>query len=167
MATVEALNETIATRNVIPMRKPRTWWLAAAAAVAIAVVSLVVVREQRSPMARLIELAPRSARPVEARLSGGFPWASYRGPLRAEEADAAPPRMRLIGTAGDLVAKADRDRSADAQKTAGVALLVIDQPAAAIGRLRAATQASPRDAAAWSDLAAAQDSAALRLSRPS
>lgn len=167
MATVEALNETIATRNVIPMRKPHTWWLAAAAAVAIGVISLVVVREQRSPMARLIELAPRSARPVEARLSGGFPWASYRGPLRAEEADADPQRMRLIGTAGDLVAKADRDRSADAQKTAGVALLVIDKPAAAIDRLRAATQASPRDAGAWSDLAAAQYSAAMRLSRPS
>jgi hypothetical protein len=69
-------------------------------------------------MARLIELTPRSARPVEARLSGGF-LGAYRGPMRAEDADADPQRMRLIGTAGEIVAAADRDPSADAQQAAG------------------------------------------------
>ena len=167
MATLEALNETIATRNVVVMKPRRAWWLAAAAAVAIGIAALFVGREQRSPMTRLIELAPASARPVEARLSGGFPWASYRGPMRADEADTDPQRMRLIGTAGDIVAEADRNKSAEAQQAAGVALLVIDQPLPAIERLRAAVQASPNDAAAWSDLAAAQYSAALRMNRPS
>jgi len=173
MATLEALNETIATRpaeparNVVTMKPRRTWWLAAAAAVAIGITALYVVREQRSPMTRLIELAPVSARPVEARLSGGFPWASYRGPMRADNGETDPRRMQLIGTAGDIVAAADRDKSAEAQKAAGVALLVIDQPLPAIERLRAAVQTSPNDAAAWSDLAAAQYSAALRMNRPS
>jgi CHAT domain-containing protein len=167
MATLEALNETIATRNVVGMKPRRAWWLAAAAAVAIGVVALFVVREQRSPMTRLIALVPATARPVEARLSGGFPWASYRGPMRADDAETDPQKMRLIGTAGDIVAAADRDKSAEAQKVAGVALLVIDQPLPAIERLRAAVQASPNDAAAWSDLAAAQYSAALRMNRPS
>jgi len=167
MATLEALNETIATRNVVVMKPRRTWWLAAAAAVAIGIAALFVVREQRSPMTRLIALTPANARPVEARLSGGFPWASYRGPMRADDAATDPQKMRLIGTAGDIVAAADRDKSAEAQKAAGVALLVIDQPLPAIERLRAAVQASPNDAAAWSDLAAAQYSAALRMNRPS
>jgi len=167
MATLEALNETIATRNVVVMKPRRTWWLAAAAAVAIGIAALFVVREQRSPMTRLIALTPANARPVEARLSGGFPWASYRGPMRADDAATDPQKMRLIGTAGDIVAAADRDKSAEAQKAAGVALLVIDQPLPAIERLRAAVQSSPNDAAAWSDLAAAQYSAALRMNRPS
>jgi len=167
MATLEALNETIATRNVVVMKPRRAWWLAAAATVAIGIAALFVGREQRSPMTRLIELASVSARPVEARLSGGFPWASYRGPMRADNGETDPQRMHLIGTAGDIVAAADRDKSAEAQQAAGVALLVIDQPLPAIERLRAAVQASPNDAAAWSDLAAAQYSAALRMNRPS
>jgi len=151
MATLEALNETIATRNVVVMKPRRAWWLAAAATVAIGIAALFVGREQRSPMTRLIELASVSARPVEARLSGGFPWASYRGPMRADNGETDPQRMHLIGTAGDIVAAADRDKSAEAQQAAGVALLVIDQPLPAIERLRAAVQASPNDAAAWSD----------------
>ncbi|HJW92233.1 MAG TPA: CHAT domain-containing protein [Thermoanaerobaculia bacterium] len=167
MATVEALNETIATRNVVPMRSRRMWWLAAAAGVAIAVVALFVVRQQRSPMSQLIALAPTIARPVEARLSVDFPWASYRGPMRADERGTDPRRMKLIGAAGDIVTAADRDKSAEAQKAAGIALLVIDEPLPAIERLRAAVQVSPNDASAWSDLAAAQYSTALRTSRPS
>ena len=164
VAALEAVNETMATRNVVGFRR-RNWWLAAAAAAVVAgVLSLTVLRE-REPMDRLIELVPRSARPVEARLSGAFPWAAYRGPMRAEDAQADPDRMKLIGTAGELVAAADREPSADAQQAAGVALLVIDQPMAAIARLRAAADASPNDARAWSDLTAAQYSAALRLNR--
>ena len=174
MAALAAVNETIATRNVVPFARRHTWWLAAAAVLVIGVMSFVVLRDrsvlpfrERSSMARLIELAPRSARPAEARLSGGFPWAAYRGPMRADDENADPQRMRLIGTAGDIVAAADRDRSANAQQTAGVALVLIDKPIAAIDRLRIAVQKSPGDAAAWSDLAAAQYSAALDLSRPS
>jgi tetratricopeptide (TPR) repeat protein len=165
MTTVEALNETIATRpREVRTSRPYFWWLAAAAAVVIAFIG---VRYQRSPMSRLIALVPQSGRPVEPRLSADFPWAAYHGPLRAEEADTDPQKMRLIGTAGDIVANADRDRSATAQENAGIALLLIDKPQAAIDRLQAATKSSPNDVGAWSDLAAAQYSAAMRLSRPS
>lgn len=169
IAVLEAANETIATRNVVPAR-PRTWWLAVAAAAVAGVIALGVYRvafHDRSPMSRLIALTPRSARPAEARLSGGFPWAEYRGPMRAEDADADPRRMELIGTAGSIVAKADRERSAGAQQAAGEALVVIDNPSQAVSRLRASVEAAPSTASAWSDLAAAQYQLALRSSQPS
>jgi tetratricopeptide (TPR) repeat protein len=170
MAALEIANETIATRTANAQQAPaRTWWLAAAAAIVIAVISLAVLRPWReaSSTDRLIELAPRSARGVEARLSGGFPWAAYRGPMRAEDAESDPQRMRLVGAAGDIVAGADRNRSADAQQAAGVALVLVDQPMQAIARLEEAVKTAPKDAAAWSDLAAAQYAAALHLNRPS
>lgn len=166
MTTLEALNETIATRpKGARASRPYFWWLAAAAAVVIAFIG--IRYQQRSPISRLIALAPQSERPVEPRLSADFPWAAYHGPMRAEEADTDPQKMRLIGTAGDIVANADRDRSAKAQQAAGIALLVIDKPQAAMDRLQLATKTSPNDVAAWSDLAAAQYSAAMRLSKPS
>ncbi|MFL6247493.1 MAG: CHAT domain-containing protein [Thermoanaerobaculia bacterium] len=173
MTTLEALNETIATRDEHSSSGTRWWWLAAAAVV-IGVLSLTVLRDrvfppsgQRSQMARLIALVPSSGRPSEARLSGGFAWSAYRGPVRAIDGASDPRRLQLIGVAGDIVVAADRDRSPDAQQAAGIALVVIDEPLQAIERLRAAVKASPEDAAAWSDLAAAQHAAALRLGRPS
>ncbi|HVR38357.1 MAG TPA: CHAT domain-containing protein [Thermoanaerobaculia bacterium] len=166
MATLEAANETLATVRT-PFRA--RWWMAAAAALIAGVVSLFVINQlrARSPMDRLVRLMPAGIRLSEARLSGGFAWAAYRGPMRAENADDDPQHMQLIGAAGEIVANADRDHSADAQQAAGVALVVTDRPLQAVARLRTAVQASPNDAAAWSDLAAAQYAAALRLSRPS
>ncbi len=169
IATLEAANETIATRKGAPARS-RTWWLAVAAAVVAGVVALGVYRvafRDRSPMTRLIALTPLSARPSEARLSGGFPWREYRGPMRAEDTDADPRRMELIGTAGTIVANADRERSARAQQAAGEALVVIGNPSQAIARLRASVETTPSTASAWSDLAAAQYQTALRSSQPS
>lgn len=170
LAAVEIANETVATRNVVPFKRRRPWLLAVAAAVIAAVVGVAAFRDRiagGSPVDALIEHAPRSARAIEARPSGGFPWAAYRGPMRADEADADPQRMKLIGAAGELVAAADADSSSDAQQAAGIALMMTDRPTHAIDRLRRAVEASPRDANAWSDLAAAQYSAALGLSRPS
>ena len=166
MATLEAANEVLATARA-PFR-PR-WWMAAAAALIAGVVSLLVINplRSRSPMDRLVRLMPTEMRLSEARLSGGFAWAAYRGPMRALEADDDPQRMQLIGAAGEIVAAADRDRSADAQQAAGVALVVTDRPLQAVARLQAAVRAAPDDAAVWSDLAAAQYAAALRLARPS
>src|SRR5258705_148246 len=93
-----------------------------------------------------------------------------RGPVasrRTGHADRAHRRMRRLHRfAGDLE-RAVRDGSGDAQRAAGVALLVIDEPAQAIERLRAAVQVSPNDAAAWSDLAAAQYADALLSARHS
>ncbi|HEX6098194.1 MAG TPA: tetratricopeptide repeat protein [Thermoanaerobaculia bacterium] len=171
VATLAAVNETIATREAAPAeRKSRPWWLAAVAA-AVAIVAIAigvrVSRDEPAATARLIELMPASARLVEARPTGGFPWKSYRGPMRADDTDADPQRMRLIGTAGEIVAAADRDRSAAAQQAAGVALVMVDKPLQAVDRLQAAAKAAPDDAGVWNDLAVAQYSAALRLTRPS
>src|SRR5947209_4766766 len=65
----------------------RSWRLAlvAAAVAAVAVASLFVLRPWRSPIDRLVAAAPRSVRVVEPRLTGGFGWAAYRGPMRAAE----------------------------------------------------------------------------------
>src|SRR5689334_4584799 len=62
--------------------------VAVAAIVAAIAVALPFVRNAFRPqetkdIARLVALAPRSARTVEPRLAGGFAWAPYRGPLRA------------------------------------------------------------------------------------
>jgi tetratricopeptide (TPR) repeat protein len=165
-AALEVANETLSMKEA---RIPQRWWLAAAAALIVALVGLGVWREraQTTPMDRLVRLVPQTARPSEARLSGGFAWAAYQGPMRADEADADPQRMQLIGAAGEIVAEADRDRSSDAQQAAGVALVVTDRPLQAVARLQSAVQASSNDAEAWSDLAAAQYATANRLARPS
>jgi CHAT domain-containing protein len=145
--------------------------LAAAAMLAIVLLAMPLIRQRPRPdangIARLVELAPRSARTVEARLSGGFVWAPYRGRMRASDEAIDPRQLRLHGAAGEVVEHADAQPSGEAQRAAGVALLLIDDPQGAIARLRDATLRAPRDAQAWSDLAAAQYGAALRLDRPS
>jgi tetratricopeptide (TPR) repeat protein len=150
----------------------RVWWWAAAAAVMLAILlpTLRVIRDHRATddVARLVELAPRGARGVEARLSGGFAWAAWQGPMRASGEEPETSRLKLNGVAGELVERASHDpRSADAQHAAGVALVMIDEPLQAIERLRLAATGTPHDARAWSDLAAARYAAAERLGRPS
>jgi tetratricopeptide (TPR) repeat protein len=121
---------------------------------------------------RLVRLAPQSARSVEARLSGGFDYAPYRGPMRGNEGESAPQRMKLVGAAGALVERADEEKSAAAQHAAGIGRVLVEKPEDAIARLRAAAEGSaaegmPNNAAAWSDLAAAEYSTALQQRRPS
>jgi tetratricopeptide (TPR) repeat protein len=149
-------------------RSGSRWWLAAvAAAVIIAVIAVPLLSRRNDPMARLIALAPASARPVEPRLSGGFAWAPYRGPMRATDSAADTELLKLGGAAGDAIARAQRDRSERAQHAAGIALILVDQPAEAIDRLRIVAEQSPNDVRDWSDLAAARYAAAVKLQRPS
>lgn len=146
---------------------PWAWWAAAAAA-AVLVLSIGWLRPWQSPVDRLVAASPRSARVIEPRLAGGFPWASYRGALRANGTAASDPaRLRLAGAAADAVERGQSDPSAAAQHAAGVALVLMDDPLEAINRLRAATLRAGADAKAWSDLAAAEYAAAARLDRPS
>jgi CHAT domain-containing protein len=150
----------------------RTAWLAVAAAAAIVMISalLFVQRTNRIPegqaMARLIALAPKDARLVETRLTA-FAWAPYRGPMRAEGGAEDVRRLKIAGVAGDAVAQANADPSPEAQRTAGVALLFVGEAENALRRLRTAAERSPKDAAIWSDLAAALDAAAVGTERPS
>jgi CHAT domain-containing protein/tetratricopeptide (TPR) repeat protein len=144
------------------------WWAVAAAALIVALVAIPVFRNYRASSAdRLVELAPRSVRVLEPRLSGGFAWAPYRGPVRSSQPNVDARRLQLTGVAGDLVERADREPSAGAQRDAGVALVLIDEPQQAVDRLRDATARAPNDARTWSDLAAAQYAVAAQLGRPS
>ncbi len=144
------------------------WWMAAvAAAVIIAVIAFPLLRRRDDPIARLIALAPASARIVEPRLSGGFAWAPYRGPMRSTDSAADAERLKLGGAAGDAIERAQRDRGAEAQHAAGVAMVLVDQPAQAVDPLRRVAEQSPNDVHVWSDLAAARYAAAVELQRPS
>ncbi len=172
-----------AMRAAAPLH-PSRWALAVAAAVLLAVLSVpLLLLRDRGPIHRLVALAPRSARLVEPRLTGGFPWAAYAGAHRAagEAKDAG--QLKLGGAAGEIVEQAARDSSREAQHAAGVALVLVQEPAEAVARLEAAVTAQShaqsagqsRDAAAaqasdpkvWSDLAAARYAAASQLGRAS
>jgi len=145
------------------------WWLAAAA-VALLAVSIVAIRDwfgKREPaIENLVALAPRDVRLVEPRLSGGFGYAPYRGPMRASGVTDAE-RLRLGGAAADAIERAQRDSSSSAQHVAGVAILLADDPMKAVERLRIASDAAPNNAHIANDLAAARYAAALTLDRAS
>ena len=148
----------------------RRWPFALAATVVIGIIGVTVLRDAlpfgRSPIHRLVALAPRSERIVEPRLTGGFAWAEYAGPDRASADNADGERMKLTGAAGELILRAEKDRSGEAQHAAGVAMVLVRKPADAITRLEAAAGAS-RDAKTWSDLAGARYAAAAQLGRAS
>jgi tetratricopeptide (TPR) repeat protein len=149
-------------------RSESRWRLAAvAAAVIIAVIAIPLLRRRDDAMSRLVTLAPASARIVEPRLAGGFAWAPYRGPMRSSDSAADAERLKLIGAAGDAIARAQRDQSEQAQHAAGIALVLVNQPAEAVDRLRRVAEQSPNDVRAWNDLAAALYAAAVALQRPS
>jgi CHAT domain-containing protein len=170
MAAVLSANahrEEEAIARPAPGARPR-WWLMVAAAVLVAIVAVPLMLRRNAPsLARLVALAPDDARTVEPRLSGGFPWAPYRGPLRATGAATDPDRLKLGGVAGELAQRAKQDPSPEAQHGAGVAMVVIEQPEEAIAHLEAAAAKAPDDAATWSDLAASRYAAAAQLSRAS
>ena len=165
---VSAANDTIRDERLDAARPaPTRLWMAIAAAVAVAVLSFAVLQWRGSPVAALVAASPHAARVVEPRLSGGFTWAPYRGPMRAEETAADPAHLRLAGAAADAVERGARDASPNAQHAAGIALVLTDNDLDAVARLRAAAERAPNDAANWSDLAAAEYTAASRLGRPS
>src|SRR3954471_6230698 len=63
------------------------WWSALAAAVLAMLIGAPILwqrlsRPKTPTIANLVVLAPRDARLVEPRLSGGFAWAPYRGAMR-------------------------------------------------------------------------------------
>lgn len=153
-----------------PARIAPRWWLAAAAVLAIGL-GLFGIREwmgsRGTSIDTLVRLAPREVRLVEPRLSGGFAWAPYRGPMRAGGAVTDAERLRLGGAAADALDRAASDPSPAAQHVAGVAILLADDPSKAVERLRAASERAPGDARIAADLAAALYTAALALDRAS
>lgn len=150
-----------------PLRPPkRTWrlpvWFAAAATLAgIGYASLWAVRSHRAtaPMRTLVEATPVDGRYVEARVSGGFPWAPLRPVTRGS--DPPPPsQMKLVGAAGRVIEQTEDDPSADARHAAAVARLLTGHAGEAATALAGLAEAAP-EAVVWSDLAAARYTEAL------
>src|SRR6185436_625779 len=79
-------------------------WLAVAAAALLALLAVPLLRRSSAPsVADLVALTPRSARALEPRLSGGFAYAPWRGPVRSDAGVKDAARMELIGAAGALM----------------------------------------------------------------
>lgn len=148
---------------------PRRWWIAAAAAAILLLLPAAWFWQFRSrtPIETLAAAAPKSARILEPRLSGGFSWAPYRGALRSADPATEAQKLKLGGAAGSVIEDAQRDESAAAQHAAGVAYVLIEKPKEAVERLRRAATARGNDPKIWSDLAAAQFVGALQLQAPS
>lgn len=156
-----------------PDRRDRSrWWLVAAAALVAVIGATLSWRSGMGPrdtvpVAPLVAAtAPLEYRLVEARLTGGFAWAEFRGPVRSStEVRNSPARLKLSGAAGEVLERASRDGSARMQHAAAVASLLIEDPVDAIGRLRKVTTLRPNDAKAWSDLAAARYDSVTRFNK--
>lgn len=163
--------ETASATPAAPSRRSAPWLAAIAAALVIVVAGVVITRRLAvsSPPGRatLVALSPRQERMVEPRLTGGFPWAPYHGPMRAPDTPPDPTQLRLGGAAGEILGRAQHDASTETQQAAGAALLLIERPLDAATRLRAAAERSPADATLWSDLGAAEYAAAVRTGRAS
>jgi tetratricopeptide (TPR) repeat protein len=148
-----------------PASSPRrVWILAAAAAIVVVLFGTAILRQRAgsaSAIDRLVALSPRDARLLEPRLSGGFAWAAYRGPMRSEAVRKDTKLLKLSGAAAEVI------EAGESEHAVGVAHLLIDDSLEAVERLRAASAHAPNDATILSDLGAAQYSAAAQLGRAS
>ncbi len=166
MPMIDAANETfhaeVGREQVAFGSGWQRWLLAAAAVLAVALMSVIALRARRhDPTQELVEVAPHSARAAEARLTGGFPWAPYSGAMRADRGAVDTEQLKVAGAAAKAIERAEKDNSPDARRVAGVALVLIDRPEQGMARLAEEAKRSPSEARVWSDLAAAQYAAAL------
>jgi CHAT domain-containing protein len=143
-------------REVTP-RSARAWWLPAAAVLAAIAITLPLLRwmgtRNASPIARLIEVAPRQHRSVAGRLSG-FRWAQLQAPPRGEPIpDFAD--LKLTGAAGEVLEKTAGQLQPESRHATGVAYLLINRRSDSINALEQAANGST-DPRVWNDLAVAR-----------
>ncbi|HXA19718.1 MAG TPA: CHAT domain-containing protein [Thermoanaerobaculia bacterium] len=129
------------------------------------VIALPACRKQESASDHLRELAPRSARPIEARLTG-FDWQAMQLQRATPAGLLDPARLDLAGAAGTVIQSDLNNPSAYARHESGAAYLLIERDRDAIDALESAVLQSPGEAAYWSDLAAARYTHAVREKRP-
>lgn len=129
------------------------------------VIALFACRRQQSASDRLRELAPRSGRPIEARLTG-FDWQAMQLQRATTGSLLDPARLDLAGAAGTVIQSDLNNPSAPARHESGAAYLLIERDRDAIDALESAVRQSPQEAAYWSDLAAARYTRAVREKRP-
>jgi CHAT domain-containing protein len=150
---------------VLPPRR-RPWWVFAAAVAALGFLSIWMLSSYfRAPIRTLIAAAPRDARYLEPRVSGGFPWAPLRSAQRGEDHTPDPAHMKLIGVAGGVLEQNGGKRSIDAQHVSAIASLLAGDAGDAVTRLSKVTAVSS-DPRLWSDLAAARFEEAVRSDDP-
>jgi len=135
------------------------------ALVVLMLVALSACRRQESASERLRLLAPHSERPIEARLTG-FDWQAMRLQRATPAGLLDPARLDLAGAASTVIQSLANDPSARARHEAGAAYLLIDHDRDAIDALESAVEQSPKEAAYWSDLAAARYTLAVHEKRP-
>lgn len=111
----------------------------------------VMQRRGVSPMQQLIEASPREERILEARLSGGFPWA----PL-VKSSRMALPTLQLRAVAGRLLEETDGTEG----HASALAHLFLDHTETAV-RILSAVTSNNRNPAIWNDLGAAHLQAAV------
>lgn len=151
-----------------PRASGRPWLLAVAAILAAVAITIPVLRwratRASSPIARLIAVAPRDHRVVEARLSG-FPWARMQAPSRGD-GKPDPADLKVAGAAGDVLEETSMQQQPEARHATGVAYLLIERRSDSIPALEQAARKSA-DARAWNDLAAARFAVAVQDEHPS
>jgi CHAT domain-containing protein len=128
-------------------------------------IALPSCRKQESASDRLRELAPRSGRPIEARLTG-FDWQAMQLQRATPAGLLDPARLDMAGAAGTVIQSFLNNPSARARHESGAAYLLIERDRDAIDALEAAVRQSPGEADYWSDLAAARYTRAVREKRP-
>jgi CHAT domain-containing protein len=135
------------------------------AVVVFALALLCGCRRQETDSEKLLALAPRSERPIDARLTG-FDWPEARVQRGPHTNLLDPGRLELAGAASAVIQARSNDSSARTRHEAGAAYLLIDRDRDAIDALESAVRQSPKEAAYWSDLAAARYTLAVREKRP-
>lgn len=161
LAHIETCNDCMsavlaANAHLAEEKTGSNWWMGAVAAAVIValVIAVPMLRRRNDPVRTLVAAVPASERFVEPRLSGGFAWAPYRGPMREAKPETQAAQMKVAGAAADVIEGAQKDHSAKAERAAGVALMLVGDSASAAAHLRTA--------GAWSDLAAAEYTEAMR-----
>jgi CHAT domain-containing protein/tetratricopeptide (TPR) repeat protein len=120
---------------------------------------------EESPSQKLKALATHSGRPIDARLTG-FDWPAARLQRATHASLLDPARLELAGAASTVIQSQLNDSSARARHESGAAYLLIDRDRDAIDALESAVRQSPKNAAYWSDLAAARYTLAVTEKRP-
>jgi CHAT domain-containing protein len=135
-------------------------------ALGVALLALCACRaSEESPSEKLKALATHSGRPIDARLTG-FDWPAARLQRATHASLLDPARLELAGAASTVIQSQLNDPSARARHESGAAYLLIDRDRDAIDALESAVRQSPKNAAYWSDLAAARYTLAVTEKRP-
>lgn len=152
-AAAEFVEEEQTPVDGVPEERFRWWPVLAAAAVLVLIVgSFSLFLPSDDPMDELIETANRLPyRVAEGRLSRDFEWRTMMPVTRAGERNRDPQWMRLQGAAARVL----ESKAEVSDQDAALAHLLAGNHQLAAEMLSTIVDQDPRNARAWSDLAAA------------